>query len=89
MCGLKVPRARVAALGVATPARRTNAPAASRLHTRTFDVKLDEFLERREVLAGDILRGTGSGPFTDFDLGEIARDWSDEKAAIQGGRRTA
>jgi SNF2 family DNA or RNA helicase len=39
---------------------------------KTFDVKLDELLERKRALAGDMLRGTGSVALTDFNLGEIA-----------------
>lgn len=38
---------------------------------KTFDVKLDELLERKRALAGDMLRGTGGVSPADFDLADI------------------
>jgi hypothetical protein len=41
---------------------------------KTFDVRLDELLERRRALAGDMLNGTGDLGPGDFDIDEIAPD---------------
>ena len=38
---------------------------------KTFDVKLDELLERKRSLAGDMLNGTGEISIAEFDLNEI------------------
>lgn len=38
---------------------------------KTFDVKLDELLERKRALAGDILNGTGEIGARDFDVDEM------------------
>lgn len=41
---------------------------------KTFDVKLDELLELKRSLAGDMLEGAGAVSFADFDLRDIAPD---------------
>lgn len=41
---------------------------------KTFDVKLDELLERKRSLAGDMLEGAGAVSLADFDLRDIAPD---------------
>lgn len=38
---------------------------------KTFGEKLDELLERKRTLAGDMLQGTGAVALADFDLREI------------------
>jgi SNF2 family DNA or RNA helicase len=38
---------------------------------KTFDQKLDELLERKRALAGDMLQGTGTVAAEEFDLREI------------------
>lgn len=38
---------------------------------KTFDVKLDELLERKRMLAGDMLNGTGEIGARDFDVDEM------------------
>ena len=38
---------------------------------KTFDVKLDELLERKRALAGDMLNGTGEIGARDFDVDEL------------------
>ena len=38
---------------------------------KTFDVKLDELLERKRSLAGDMLNGTGDIGLRDFDMEEL------------------
>ena len=39
---------------------------------KTFDVKLDELLERKRALADDMLNGTGDVGPAEFDIGEVA-----------------
>ncbi|MEZ0219119.1 MAG: SNF2-related protein [Tardiphaga sp.] len=41
---------------------------------KTFDVKLDELLEKKRSLAGDMLEGAGAVSLADFDLRDIAPD---------------
>lgn len=41
---------------------------------KTFDVKLDELLEKKRSLAGDMLEGASAVSFADFDLRDIAPD---------------
>ncbi|MDQ8698160.1 SNF2-related protein [Hyphomicrobium sp. LHD-15] len=41
---------------------------------KTFDVKLDELLELKRELAGDMLEGAGAVSLADFDLRDIAPD---------------
>lgn len=41
---------------------------------KTFDVKLDELLERKRSLAGDMLNGTGEIGAGDFDVDELRPD---------------
>ena len=38
---------------------------------KTFDVKLDELLERKRALAGDMLNGTGEIDAREFDIDEL------------------
>jgi superfamily II DNA or RNA helicase len=39
---------------------------------KTFDVKLDELLERKRTLAQDMLNGSGDTIPSDFDIGDVA-----------------
>lgn len=46
-------------------------PTVSASDFKTFDVKLDELLERKRALAGDMLNGTGEIGARDFDVDEL------------------
>lgn len=46
-------------------------PTVSAADFKTFDVKLDELLERKRALAGDMLNGTGEIGARDFDVNEL------------------
>jgi hypothetical protein len=46
-------------------------PTVSAEDFKTFDVKLDELLERKRALAGDMLNGTGEIGLRDFDIDEL------------------
>jgi SNF2 family DNA or RNA helicase len=46
-------------------------PTISAPDFKTFDVKLDDLLERKRGLAGDMLNGTGEISASDFDVEEI------------------
>jgi hypothetical protein len=47
-------------------------PTVSAPDFKTFDVKLDELLDRKRSLAGDMLNGTGDIGLSDFDIDELA-----------------
>lgn len=49
-------------------------PTVSALDFKTFDVKLDELLERKRALAGDMLNGSGEIGARDFDVDEMRPD---------------
>ncbi|TYC83806.1 DEAD/DEAH box helicase [Novosphingobium sp. BW1] len=46
-------------------------PTVSASDFKTFDVKLDELLERKRALASDMLNGSGDIGFRDFDVDEL------------------
>lgn len=46
-------------------------PTVSAQDFKTFDVKLDELLERKRMLAGDMLNGSGEIGARDFDVDEL------------------
>lgn len=46
-------------------------PTVSAPDFKTFDVKLDELLESKRALAGDMLNGTGEIGAREFDLEEL------------------
>lgn len=46
-------------------------PTVSAEDFKTFDVKLDELLERKRALAGDMLNGSGDIGLRDFDIDEL------------------
>lgn len=47
-------------------------PTVSASDFKTFDVKLDELLDRKRSLAGDMLNGTSDIGLSDFDIDELA-----------------
>lgn len=47
-------------------------PTISAPDFKTFDVKLDELLDRKRSLAGDMLNGTADIGLSDFDIDELA-----------------
>ncbi|KAK0339996.1 hypothetical protein LTR94_032307, partial [Friedmanniomyces endolithicus] len=46
-------------------------PTVSAGDFKTFDVKLDELLERKRSLASDMLNGSGEIGLRDFDVDEL------------------